>query len=114
MVTIEAKQLTWHLKLTINATCALEEKLKEIRGGNFSLLDLDREDYSPSLSEIRAFFWAFLLHQSPQISVETAGEILDEIFEKKGMDYVMKIMIQTMTESMGLQFGGTTQGKKKA
>jgi hypothetical protein len=112
MVTIEAKQLTWNLKLTINATCALEEKLREIRGSDFSLMDLDRKNYVPSLREIRAFFWAFLLHSKPQLTVEEAGEILDEIFEKQGMDYVMEIMVKTMNESMGMSF--SKPGKKKA
>jgi len=58
------------LKYTFNAFCELEEALgrplASIKGNEFKMKDL------------RALVWAGLLHETPELTLEEAGDLIDQ------------------------------------
>lgn len=67
-VELKAGDKTYVLRYTTNALVRLEDEL----GKPATVL-------GDSFREARALFWAGLLHAHPEITVEQAGEIMDEV-----------------------------------
>jgi hypothetical protein len=76
------------LKYTFNAFCELEDVLgrpiSEIKDG-FKLKDL------------RALLWAGLLHESPDLTLEDAGELMDKA---SSLEEVAEAVVKAMEKSV--------------
>lgn len=79
------------LRLTTNALCELEDKLdKPI---NEVLIE-----GASGLRTVRAFLWAGLLHEDPDLTIAEAGDLIDL---KDNLPYVQ----QKVTEAVDSAFG---------
>lgn len=86
-VSFEASGKTWTLKMGTNAWCLVESEL----GVDMSKIDLN----DLSMTRTRVFFWATLRHHHKDVSVEQAGELMDDIGTARS--------VQLMTEALALQ-----------
>lgn len=77
-----------NLRFDFNALCELEEhvNLTELGGKNFRMKDL------------RAILWAGLLHESPELTIEDAGELIDYAESLEG---IATVVGEAFKESFG-------------
>jgi len=79
------------LKYTFNALCELEEvmgrSLTTLQNGEFKMKDL------------RALVWAGLLHESPELTLEEAGDLIDRAES-------IEEIATAVSQAMEVAFGG--------
>jgi hypothetical protein len=79
------------LILSFNAFC----KAEEVTGIPF----LVEQPQFSSLSTVRALFWAGLLHEDPTLTLEQAGDFIEEVGMDTILDAVMKAYGVSMPET---------------
>lgn len=88
------------LCITLNALCRAEE----VTGTSF----LAGEIAFQNLRSMRAILWAGLLHESPDLTLLDAGNIIDEVGMEHAFNCVAEAMIGAMPQGEDEQEGSET------
>jgi len=97
----EVKLGEYTLRFPTNALVELEESLNQPLGLLITKMSRGRV----SIKELRAFVWAGLMHEMPDIVLEKAGEIIDEVSIPSASEAVV--------EAINLAFPTKKKGNKE-
>ena len=88
-IPIELGKKTYHLRLGTNALAVLNEK-------GISLSDLSEKKLTglEAIPIFRTIFWAGLLHEDKELTLEMAGDLMDEA---PSFMFIAEKMIEAMT-----------------
>lgn len=87
------------LRYTYNSLCEIESRA----GVNF-LVVMNRMNPQPSLSDVRLLLWGGLLHNQPDLTIEQAGDIIEDLGYAKVLGEVMsgiRLGMKSSTNSSG-------------
>jgi len=88
------------LKFTFNAFCELEEALGR------PLSELQEKGFK--MKDLRALVWAGLLHESPDLTIEEVGNLIDEA---ESLEEVTNAVVKAVEAALGVQKKGDELGK---
>lgn len=72
---LEIGEKTRYLRYGFNAFCAFEEK------SNKGLAEIGK---NPKMSDMRVLLWAGLIHEDKKLTLERAGNLVDEYIQEGG------------------------------
>jgi len=81
-----------NLKFNYNALIMLEEEFG---------IDVNDMERNMKLSDVRKLIYCGLLHEESDLTLEQVGDIIDEMLEKHGMEYVGQKIGEAFSKAFG-------------
>ena len=105
---LKTNRNTYFLRYSINAHCEAEEIL------GFPITQLDENN--SGISTFRTLIFVGLKYGGSQVTMERAGEIMEEVINDRGMNYLSEQVSQAINSSLNQEVNNNfkhNQGKKK-
>ncbi len=91
-----------NIKFNYNALIKLEEDFG---------IDINKMDKEMKLSDVRKLLYCGLLHEDESLTLEQVGDIIDEIMDKHGMEYVGAKIAEAFQKAFGNSIAGGQNSK---
>lgn len=103
IVTIEADKAR-NLKFTYNALITLQEDFG---------LEVDKIGDGMTFKDIRSFYYCGLKHEDKELTEEKVGDLLDDMIEKFGMEYVGTKLAEAVMKAFGIKEADVAKTQKQ-